>query len=357
MNNFKLISVALSIFLLMMPFSVSAAKFSSCYGVPLKWQYNHTTMHIYYPQGSGSDLHAQWAMSSWADVAGTDFTFYVNWRSGTASLGNGLSEFSSAPIQAGHVAHVETKTVCQRNFRLGTIEKHYIKEADLTFNANYNFTLDTFEPAHMLEPYSFDKVAMHELGHVLGLDHPDEDLPTSRFAILLNAYPFGHYDNVSPHADDISGLRVLYPSASYQKTDLAVSKYREDLNHSTNELYTRVLVPSTGSYRGWFNKGDSMEVEYTFENLGTSSVIADVRFYLSVNDYISTSDTYVGVTSWNMPAASGVIASAVMDVPLSLPYSSTGNYYIGYIVSARNGDDDNYFNNFVSQASPLRIYQ
>ncbi|TVZ39342.1 hypothetical protein P886_3742 [Alteromonadaceae bacterium 2753L.S.0a.02] len=358
MTKFSSFFKILGALFVMISFSsfVAAAKFGTCYGKPIKWKNNRTTMYIHYPQGSELDLHSQWAMASWADIAGTAFTYYVNWRSGNASLGNGFSEISSAPIVAGHVAHVQTKTLCTKNLRLGTVDKHYITEADLTLNSTYGFTLDTFEPAHLHEPFSFDKVVLHELGHTLGLDEPPQISPFTYFAVMLESYPFGHYDNLSPHADDIVGLRALYPDPSYQKIDLAVSKYREDLSHSHNGLYTKVIVPSTGGYRTWFNKGDPMEVEYTFENLGTTTVTADVRFYFSVDNYVSAADTYIGSASWIMPAASGVIASAVMDVPLSLPYSSTGNYYIGYVVSARNGDDDNYYNNFVSQALPLRIY-
>ena len=52
---------------------------------------------------------------------------------------------------------------------------------------------------------NFLQVAIHELGHSLGLDHSDV-----RDSIMAAFYR-GYVPNVQLHADDIAGIRYLYP--------------------------------------------------------------------------------------------------------------------------------------------------
>ncbi len=58
--------------------------------------------------------------------------------------------------------------------------------------------------------HDFRRVVMHELGHLLGLDHPDEAKPAQTVTALMNA----HVSDVeSLQADDIAGARALYNRA------------------------------------------------------------------------------------------------------------------------------------------------
>ena len=79
-------------------------------------------------------------------------------------------------------------------------------ETDIVFNKN-----QPWEIYHGKVGFApdFRRVALHELGHVLGLDHPDEAGQT--VTAIMNST---ESDTDSPTADDTSGIRALYDRGS-----------------------------------------------------------------------------------------------------------------------------------------------
>lgn len=73
------------------------------------------------------------------------------------------------------------------------------QEADVAFNTRYNWTTGGSRFAINLQT-----VALHELGHVAGLDHSDV-----RRATMYASYSKA---DTSLHSDDIEGISTLYPS-------------------------------------------------------------------------------------------------------------------------------------------------
>lgn len=83
---------------------------------------------------------------------------------------------------------------------------HELAESDIIFNTAYNW--DSFRgplKPQALHTYDIQRVVLHELGHVLGLDHPDEN--GQSVTALMNS----HVSDLDVLAqDDIDGAQSLY---------------------------------------------------------------------------------------------------------------------------------------------------
>jgi hypothetical protein len=82
-------------------------------------------------------------------------------------------------------------------------------EADVIFNAAYNW--DSYRGPLMGEDglFDFHRVALHEFGHVVGLDHPDQANPPQSVVAIMNS----HISSVdSLRQDDINGAHNIYDS-------------------------------------------------------------------------------------------------------------------------------------------------
>lgn len=84
-------------------------------------------------------------------------------------------------------------------------------EQDVIFNATVSW--NSYRGQLRTGLQDFRRIALHELGHVLGLDHPDQAAPVQVVDAVMNSSPT-YVDGLKP--DDIAGARTLYqpiPSA------------------------------------------------------------------------------------------------------------------------------------------------
>ncbi|MGR9052227.1 MAG: CARDB domain-containing protein [Gammaproteobacteria bacterium] len=330
--------------------SADAASWRTCSGDKIQWNNDRTNMYINtysMPVGSSWNNHIQYAMSEWNAVGGSNWRFYVGSDTdGTYSNSNGKNEiyFKYRPSD-GDLATTWSRWECYWFF--GTHEKYL--EADIDFNTRWSWTTGTFDGSNGGSPYSFPLVGLHELGHALGLLHYD-GRPDTMNTYYYNGGSVAHYNRVEPHADDRYGLRVLYPDSSTDR-DLAVLRFRNTGGGSstTNKVYT-----TGGAWTTYIGRNNSYDIYYTVENFGTQTESANVRFYISTNNYISTGDRYIGSTTWSMPTGSYATATKRFTVPGDL---APGVYYIGYIVDPYNSvPESDESNNFVSLVNTVTVY-
>ena len=79
-------------------------------------------------------------------------------------------------------------------------------ERDVVFNANR--TWNSYRGNLRSGVAEFRRVALHEFGHVLGLDHPDQATPVQLVNAVMNSTITSNIETVRP--DDIDGARALY---------------------------------------------------------------------------------------------------------------------------------------------------
>lgn len=118
--------------------------------------------------------------------------------SGSAATSNGINEITMA------------STVQGQSFGSGVLAVTLIStrgnsfaETDLLFNAAY--TWDSYRGALQYGKQDMRRVAIHELGHVLGLDHPDE---SGQYVTAIMNSHVSDLDTLA--ADDIAGVQFLY---------------------------------------------------------------------------------------------------------------------------------------------------
>lgn len=314
------------ILLSILSFSANAARHRVCDGDPVIWRGDKMNMYlstIIMPIGSDWDLHTQYMMSEWNNTPGSNFKFYIGRDTdGTVISGNGKNE-----IYFKNRTDDDPLAVTIHRYDCNQLFAHI--EADIEINSSLDWTIANYTGSDDIERYNFDLVMLHELGHALGLIHSDSVIATMN-TYYPNGGSIGHYNKVKPHGDDRFGLNILYPDASVG-SDISVSRFKAGTNLGTTSLNR--LLDTSGSPVDWGTRAGSYDIEYTIENLGTQSITADLKFYISSNSYISKSDTYLSRSAWNMPAGTFVSAQKRITIPSTL---SSGTYYIGYLVDSSN---------------------
>ena len=82
-------------------------------------------------------------------------------------------------------------------------------EADVIFNNVYDWDCYRGSLQWPNGPMDFRRVALHEFGHVVGIDHPDQANPKQVVSAIMNS-TVGEIDSLQ--SDDINGARSIYDS-------------------------------------------------------------------------------------------------------------------------------------------------
>jgi Matrixin len=239
------------------------------------WDPGTITMQLKLPgpttplsDGSGSyNASIQTAIQSWNSVIGVvQFSGLI---SGTTAYrtGNRVNEIALDSKVDGDDFNSGTLAITQSFSDGGNTRV----ESDIVFNSA--FTFDSYRgPRRTGSGAAVDiqRVALHELGHSLGLDHPDEAGQPAGNAVMDSR--IGNVDVLQP--DDINGGRTLYGapgvvpandnfanaltlvvtgnSAQAASTNVAASKQSGEPNHAPNEpggrsVWWKWTAPAAGN--------------------------------------------------------------------------------------------------------------
>lgn len=316
--------------------------YHQCVGYSIRWDSNYQSLkaaNVSFPDTTTRNALAA-AIGSWNFAPGTQFYFGLSFENlSAATMPNWSNEviFASTGFDDEY-AITHWWSTC------GTL-----RETDIHFNANQTWTFDqnpTTLPVSYSSPLSFPLVAVHEVGHAIGLKHQ-----TNTMAMMAPYYPSGGIvgqgaqQHFQPLADDVHGVRVGYGTACCTaQRDVYASAYR---NYS--DVSTGPITPPSLVYRG-----RRSSFPFTIGNRGTSNETVPLAFYLSTDRYIDGSDHHVGTATVSLaPGATSQHETAGVDVPASLP---PGNYYFGYIIDPYNGiGETDELNNAVALATATQV--
>jgi len=209
--------------------------------------------------------------------------------------------------------------------------------SDIAYNSNTSWTISKTGSGLL-----FQCAALHELGHAIGLAHNFTDM-----SIMNYNQPNQIADHLMP--DDVKYLYDTFPNKAKSVTDMGVWAYTSSGYRSYAEA---TATPSSVS------PGDAIEVDGIYVgNLrnGTQSGTV-IKFYLSTNTTITTSDTYIGQLSFSgywTAAIGGIYSNIVFSIPSTVVQ---GTYYVGMIIYANGSSTDSItYNNTAYLPTPLTV--
>jgi Matrixin len=182
-----------------------------------------------------------------------------------------------------------------------------MEETDTLFNTA--ITWDSYRGPLRPGVIDFHRVAMHEFGHTLGLDHPNEH--NQQVVALMNS-GVSDIDTVQP--DDIAGVESLYATGPAYQSSLPAP--------NLVNISTRALI-GTGEdvlIGGFIIQGSApatvilRAIGYSLTAVGLTNAISDpiITVYNSAGAVVATND------DWFTSANAETISSFHLDPPNSL---------------------------------------
>jgi hypothetical protein len=317
---------------------------------------------ITFQEGDDPDVLYRASMGQWSDVWGSSFYYrygYVDEADTVIDPQDGYSMTVAVPADSLDPG------VLAVTYMVNYMDEWYDMDmvfADVPDGVGWHMlTNPDFEVTGNPEPdngFSFYLVALHELGHAIGLGHDpvgDEPAGTSWLIGTLNpgypaGGPIGNQNIIELHADDRRGTRFLYPGSSAPTIDLGNAGYSARgprLGRAEPSFFTPSPITPDQELTLWA----------TIENFGNVAV-SNVRqgFYLSTNNVIDANDLALGHLFWNLGTGTScrIEFGAATDIP-DLP---AGTYYVGSILDDLHQVTEEYEdNNQADYCAPLLVAQ
>jgi hypothetical protein len=180
------------------------------------------------------------------------------------------------------------------------------EESDTVFNAA--FTWDSYRGPTQGSLIDFRRVAIHEFGHTLGLDHPDDK--GQNVVAIMNSHA-SDVDTVQP--DDIAGVKAIYDTGPAYQSSIAAPvlqniSTRGFIGTDDNVLIGGFIVQGTGPATVILRA-----IGFSLTAQGVTDALEDpvITVFDSTQHQIATSD------DWFISANAETIASFRLDPPNS----------------------------------------
>ena len=171
--------------------------------LPIKWPAGTVAIQIKLGTSSNGannyDAAAQAASRDWNAVIGNLQITSTIVAPGPAAQSNGVNEVVFSD-RAFNTAFDSQTLAVTTTWSLGNERT----QADIVFNTAFSWSV--YDGARQT-PVDLRRVALHELGHLLGLDHPDGATPPQSVSAVMNSR-ISSLDRLT--TDDINGAQQLY---------------------------------------------------------------------------------------------------------------------------------------------------
>jgi hypothetical protein len=254
----------------------------------------------------------------------------------TAAVGNGTDNngvneifFSSSPYNQSWDTNTLAITTAWYNGNQRV-------EADIIFNTAY--TWDSYRGTEKSSPVDLQRVALHELGHVLGLDHPDTATPPISVTSIINS----HVSNTdSLQAYDVSAAQFIYGPPGVPPNNNFASATTITLVNNAAALtgYNTNATKETGEPNHANNAGGrSVWWKWTPSSSGTATITtAGSVFDTILAVYTGASVSGLTLVASNDDVQDGIIQSSTVT------FSATaGTTYDIAVDGFNNTPNDNY---------------
>lgn len=235
-------------------------------------------------------------------------------------------------------------TTTARAFTLYNCSSGSIYEADAVFYNGESYTYSTGNK-RSLWPYGgsfrpFQTTAIHELGHTVGLQHEGDE-----YNVMGFDYTHIHANGSSAKAylgeDSAYGISNIYGYYPDSYEDLSVTHWKyagSAIDGYSVHDRTRIF-DSSGNSLGFYsdsgepryivNRGQTVQVEFTYENNGKNIQNTTADMYISTNDYISRSDTSLGRYFLTIDRGNVYTSTYNVTIPSNL---TPGKYHVGVLL-------------------------
>ena len=229
----------------------------------------------------------------------------------------------------------------------------WLRETDVVFWTGIPYTTSMNKTS--LTSYGgnlrpFQTTALHEYGHSGGLGHENDEyniMGQDWTHVTCNGNTARSYVG----EDGADGLHDIYGSATGAFEDLSVTVFKrtgangEYSTHGFCDVRTTggALLPRASDYEGqprWIvSPGQTVSVEFTYENNGRSLLTHDIIFVTSLNNWISLYD-YFTAPYWGQSVGRGDVMTTSYNVTIPNHLTPGTTYFLGVIADWTDNHDE-----------------